>query len=294
VKTWNGWNMATKAGGVHMRLDELAVERAYSALGVLPNYRDLVVGPYDYWSLAKIRKQIGHETGTSCPTDVFIWAVGADQDMHPAMTKLGGRPFLPQNVPWPTRAGVAGTFYAQINFEDSKDIIGDVPGDLLLVFKFYNERWTSWQRELYEFVWVKRKDGEECGMRNEVPSGGLDTDPEMYGVRVRTVDDMGWLEKVRQAKGGGRWHIVTATKIGGIPTDKQSVWPPELGEGMEFLAQVAAVYPPAGVAWPLLGWESKVDYGSPEVKQLVHGPGSGVLCIMKNRTGGIEVFFSDS
>jgi hypothetical protein len=60
-------------------------------------------------------------------------AEGEPPDRH--VTKTGGLPYRPAQMPWPvTDDGTPMSFLAQINFADSKDITGSLPGDLLLVF----------------------------------------------------------------------------------------------------------------------------------------------------------------
>ncbi|MCG3131095.1 MAG: hypothetical protein FLDDKLPJ_01871 [Phycisphaerae bacterium] len=71
--------------------------------------------------------------GEGTPADIFVWGLG--EPSHPAGTKIGGVPYWPAKEPWPTDdAGNAMTFLAQICFADSRDIVGYLPGDVLLLF----------------------------------------------------------------------------------------------------------------------------------------------------------------
>ena len=60
-------------------------------------------------------------------------AEGEPTDRH--VTKIGGLPYRPAKMPWPTgQDGTPMSFLAQINFANSKDLVGELPGDVLLVF----------------------------------------------------------------------------------------------------------------------------------------------------------------
>lgn len=71
--------------------------------------------------------------GPSVPVDIFVMAQGEPADRH--VTKVGGLPYRPAHAVWPKSQNNKPMFFiAQFNFSDSKDITGDLPGDLLLVF----------------------------------------------------------------------------------------------------------------------------------------------------------------
>lgn len=71
--------------------------------------------------------------GPAVPVDVFIMAEGEPPDRH--VTKIGGLPYRPAQMPWPTaESGTPMSFLAQIDFTDSRDLTGELPGDVLLIF----------------------------------------------------------------------------------------------------------------------------------------------------------------
>ena len=71
--------------------------------------------------------------GPAVPVDIFIMADGEPPDRH--VTKVGGLPYRPANLAWPSEVdGTPLTFLAQFDFTDSFDIVGDIPGEVLLVF----------------------------------------------------------------------------------------------------------------------------------------------------------------
>ncbi|MGD9644530.1 MAG: DUF1963 domain-containing protein [Pirellulales bacterium] len=54
---------------------------------------------------------------------------------RPDVTKIGGLPYRPAGIPWPsTKFGAPMTFVAQFRFTESHDIVGETPGEILLVF----------------------------------------------------------------------------------------------------------------------------------------------------------------
>ncbi|REJ81244.1 MAG: DUF1963 domain-containing protein [Planctomycetota bacterium] len=71
--------------------------------------------------------------GDPVPTDVFVMSKGEPKDRH--VTKIGGLPYRDAEIDWPhTPSGRSMALLAQFNFTDSIDIVGDLPGDLLLIF----------------------------------------------------------------------------------------------------------------------------------------------------------------
>ncbi|NQT13137.1 MAG: DUF1963 domain-containing protein [Planctomycetes bacterium] len=80
---------------------------------------------------AEVREQV--DWGPAVPVDVFVMATGEPRDRH--VTKIGGLPYRPASKPWPkSQDRQPMTFLAQFCFADSKDLVGDLPGEVLLVF----------------------------------------------------------------------------------------------------------------------------------------------------------------
>jgi hypothetical protein len=83
----------------------------------------------------QLRSIIGDrvEWGPPAPVDIFIMAKG--EPVHRFVTKVGGLPYRPRALPWPrNNYNEPMTFLAQFCFIDSRDIVGALPGDVLLVF----------------------------------------------------------------------------------------------------------------------------------------------------------------
>ena len=67
--------------------------------------------------------------GRASPTDLCVWGLG--EAPRREMTKVGGVPYLRRDVPWPKSGRKPWTFFFQINFADSRDLVDDLPGDVL-------------------------------------------------------------------------------------------------------------------------------------------------------------------
>jgi len=90
-----------------------------------------ITSPYDLFAVELLRDRWNSHVGQSVPTDVFVFGKG--QPPRPECTHIGGDPFWPLGREWPTDAsGKPYLFFGQINFADSKDLVGELPGDLLL------------------------------------------------------------------------------------------------------------------------------------------------------------------
>jgi hypothetical protein len=95
---------------------------------------DIVSGPPHICAIEQIRAQVAKRIGLGpgIPTDVFILGTGEPSKRH--VTKICGLPYRPVDEPWPTYKGEPLRFLGQLCFEDSKDITGKLPGDVLLMF----------------------------------------------------------------------------------------------------------------------------------------------------------------
>jgi len=122
--------------------------------------------------MEQLRREAGASRpfGREVPTDVFVFWPGEPQSR--AITKIGGLPYWPACRPWPhTTEGDTLGFIAQVSFSESSDIVGPLPGDLLLIFgriemfiedirlddpEFY---WRSWNEpDQFHFEWVRFSD----------------------------------------------------------------------------------------------------------------------------------------
>jgi hypothetical protein len=96
---------------------------------------EIVTGPHEICNNEQLRQEMRDQFdwGPAVPVDVFVMADGEPADGF--ATKIGGLPYWPADYDWPT--GLNGDpllFLAQFNFGDSQDLVGTLPGDLLLIF----------------------------------------------------------------------------------------------------------------------------------------------------------------
>jgi hypothetical protein len=81
---------------------------------------------------SRVRRK--HDLGPGVPTDLILWGKG--EPSKPYLTKFGGVPYRPADVPWPGEEDEDPmTFIAQFCFADSRDILPITPpGDVMLLF----------------------------------------------------------------------------------------------------------------------------------------------------------------
>lgn len=129
-------------------------------------YANSITAPEQLCHNEQLRRELQGQFnwGRSVPVDVFVMAEGEPIDRH--VTKIGGLPYRPSKSAWPT--GKDGTeafeeapsgdfppqmadepmiFIGQLNFLDSKDITGELPGDVLLLFASwdFSRMFLEWQ-----------------------------------------------------------------------------------------------------------------------------------------------------
>ena len=152
------------------------------------------------------------------------------------MTKIGGVPYRPRSSTWPRDGeGKPVRFIAQLCFADSRDILGDLPGDVLLIFGDDDALLVEPERLVFEWS--------SLGLRElavEVPqmAGGELLTP-YYGVIHRTED---WPDAPEEIPG-----VFEGTKIGGLPRFIQDE-PTPIGRFLAALGSISAGYS----AYPLI------------------------------------------
>jgi hypothetical protein len=201
----------------------------------------------------------GHDLGPTVPADIFVFALG--QPPRRDVSKVGGLPYRPRGKPWPTTEGGPMTFLAQLRFTESRDLVGELPGDLLLIFtrdmSLYNGEPTCLAFEWYPLGLT------DLARPGEVPP------PERqfvtcYGLRHRTFDYLDEDRAMRylrraippgRSTGYGREFSLRllcrldGMKIGGAPR-----WfnlnDPERHKPGRFLATLAGVVPDPFAPFP--------------------------------------------
>jgi hypothetical protein len=179
-------------------------------------------------------------------TDVFVFCQGDPLDR--AVTKIGGLPYRSAKKEWPLDEDHAPlTFVAQICFSDSLDLVGNLPGDVLLIFarrvSVYQER-----SDALRFEWT------QIGEPELVETAALpNTDWQLvpcYGEIYRTCDFPDAGNAFRRYSTSYLLNILEGTKIGGLP---RWIQPPPSLQG-RFLAAVGSidVQPYAKRSYPLI------------------------------------------
>jgi hypothetical protein len=119
-----------------------------------------------------------YEWGEPVPVDIFVMSKGEPANRF--ATKIGGLPYRPASASWPSaESEVPLVFLAQFNFTSSFDIVGQLPGDLLLVFGDYADGYV----ESFHFEW------QMLGIENLIQPGQLPKSqssvPPCFGNRCR-------------------------------------------------------------------------------------------------------------
>jgi hypothetical protein len=142
---------------------------------------------YDYYPicgpilpLLRAEEPLSVEPKVTVPTDVYLFAKG--EPARRDVTKVNGLPYYPARRAWPGAAeGYPQTFLAQIRMVDSRDVTGELPGDMLLLFCDYDF-------QNLDIEWVALG---ETDLVSACPAPGW-TFFTGYGVRWRTFDYPAW------------------------------------------------------------------------------------------------------
>ena len=195
-----------------------------------------ISSPYDLHVVEAVRARHGLGKANGVPTDVFVWGQGEPKDR--TVTKVGGLPCWGAETPWPERNGVPRVFLAQFSFRDSLDLVGSLPGDLLVLFTDPEFSWVSGDPDGLLCQWVSIGTGRLIVER-------LLPKPRKpffkgYGIIHRTQD-------YPEARAGAEVPaVLNATKIGGVPSGADVRVP----EGTRFLAQLTSSQAAPHVDYP--------------------------------------------
>ncbi len=231
-----------------------------------------ITSPHDLFSVETLRDRFDLREGRAIPADVFVFGKG--EPPRPDCTHIGGRPFWPASRKWPTdEAGEPYKFFAQINFADSRDLVGKLPGDLLLLFIGDEDEWYFHPMQV-QFEWVA------LGSRVQTefdPSLIANTGGPFFGAIYRTADYPDAVLRAEELRnlppdsaGIDAWRaykptvdasynlpILNGTKIGGLPHFVQS------GEDVsgQFLCQLASIQAAAHVPYPWVNCPEPLGLG---------------------------------
>jgi hypothetical protein len=265
-------------------LSVFAIERmrARRTLGV---HGRQITSPFDLAIVEQLRKE-ERDLGPTVPCDVFVFAKG--ESARREGTKIGGMPYRPAHLPWPTTSDdhTPMTFLGQLNFVNSKDVTGPLPGDVLLVFA-RDEVLAMDDPDALRFEWYPEGLTELVGL-DAVPKPGW-CFVVCHGHRHRTVDfpDGGVSLGVQ-----GSWKIAVleGTKIGGVPPFRLEI---EEHGGMpgRYLASIGSIEPAVGCPYPWLNEPSQYAVFRSDEKQWMRH--CGAEDVLEWGDAGVLSFFLD-
>lgn len=208
----------------------------------------------------------------SIPKDVFAFGLGKPR--RPDVTQFGGVPYRSSAADWPLDDnGEAMTFLLQIRVAESVDLLGPLPGDLLLVLSNdhyvpdFNTEWSSF--------------GISDLVRSEMIPRPKRTIPNCWGVRHRTKN---FISKIDPALRGYDRIPFGYIAYGGITISPAEVEPG--GEpGAVATIAVIGVEPLSGYAFPWINSENTPASGSRREKP-VRFPFDSHILVMDVFPGG--------
>ncbi len=229
----------------------------------MPEFGDLV-SPITlaYIEQYRTRHKFNEQGWRSLQVDVIVWALGEPPKRH--WTKIGGLPYRPADLVWPTilpddgpypaKSGEPMTFLAQINLSGSRDLFSPpLPGEVLLVFA---EDDTFSREEALHFEWYQLGIPEEnliAANDTAVPAWRF---VSCHGFHHRTVDYFSDVPEECYYYPRSRAALLDASKIGGLPCLVQSnleEFESEMrASNKQFLAQIRSLYPPTNQYYPWL------------------------------------------
>ena len=213
-------------------------------IGLMYPHGEIVVGPKSVAVNEQLRAEAAGSAsaGPHVPTDVVVWCSG--EPAHGAVTKTGGRPYRSASSPWPTdERGKELRFIAQLSFVDSRDLVPDLPGDVLLIFGEDEALLEEPGRLVFE--WVR------LGIPDLVPDVPAREDEVscFYAVLHRTSDwpdaDDAIFPEDRRAESLAVWE---GTKLGGVPHFIQDDESP----GGRFIAALGSISVPDDERFPFV------------------------------------------
>ena len=138
---------------LHPEFDLEQAKHAYSVSGFDTNLEgELVTSPHDLFSVEVLRDRHALRRGTASPTDVFVFGKG--EATRRDGTKVGGLPYWPADRRWPKdEAGTPYRFLAQFNFADSRDLLAELPGEVLLLLVQEGDDWL-YEPDRIHFEWL--------------------------------------------------------------------------------------------------------------------------------------------
>ena len=221
--------------------------------------QDCVTSPFCMAMHERVRRDLGltPDLPGCVRADVFLFSAGPPPRRD--LTQIGGLPYRAANRPWPVGPdGKRLRFLAQIRFRESRDLVPQAGGDLLLIFASPQVEVDDWRMEWQSL---------------DVPESelvGPEHDPVLlekfrcFGHRYRTVDYPPGTVETNDM----RTYVLAATKIGGIEVSKLSYkrWSngdylcEEGPKNAGYFATLASCQALIGHPYPWIDRERPIDY----------------------------------
>lgn len=241
------------------------------------------------------RADLGPRTERARGTDVFVWARG--EAPEPGLTQVGGTPYLAAGTEWPRFDGEPATFLAQFDFEDSKDLLPALPGNVLTIF-VKDEDYVFGEPDQFRLLWqpaglVDRIAPEDC------PPPRLEF-ITAHGIRRRTVDDPGLYasedEELDRDRTKANFYlpVAQATKIGGTIFDPQDI-DPDVPDDVRLLCALSSIQAISERPWPFANEQEPLDdrfgeRGRHHPRNQLMISDMGTLMFLLNDAGEIELY----
>jgi hypothetical protein len=145
-----------------------------------------IVGPSDALLATRIRELTSEylRWGKAEPMDLFLLSLSEPPTRK--VTQIGGVPYRDRSRPWPrTPDGEPIPFLAQFDFSESRDIVGDVPADMLLIFGRPEQGaglTFEWQGEVFPPTLIRQEELPVVSSSRQI----------FYGTRWRTNNYPDW------------------------------------------------------------------------------------------------------
>jgi hypothetical protein len=235
----------------------------HAANGYRPSAKS-VVSPCDLAYNLQLRAE--HQADLygyiSVPTDIFVFGVGEPEQCD--ITKINGLPFRPAEMRWPhTKDGMPFTFLAQFRFLESWDIVGPLPGDILLVF-MKDKLPLSDDPEAFVFEWQNLDLASDALVQaSEMPPPGWEFF-KGFGVRHRTVDFPNAQPAFTDIANGHFLTTLQGTKIGGMSCNRNMNPPDMSGNSVsgQFLCSLGSICCSFSNPYPWVNHPDAVSHSS--------------------------------
>ena len=207
------------------------------------------------------------------------------------VTKVDGLPYRPRALPWPrARDALPMTFVAQFRFVESRDIVREVPGDLMLVF-MHEQLPLVDDPDAIRIEWFDQGLTDLVTLEETPPPAWVF--PTCYGVRHRTCD-YEWRKAETFAafeRFDSCWMLaeLEGTKIGGrhkLEADEHAeLYDPAPGD---FLCSLGSIEPASECPYPWVNVRREIPWEEMIAKESLSWSDAGIISFFWTEAGQVE------